>query len=212
MIIHEAINLLRSRFEEVRAASAPRKKFAFKKPNPQTPTTASSTKDPQTTSNSKEAEAASIFQKQGESRSPNPVAQPPPGFKLTSLKDTHYVLKASTLDDASIASLEAIRGSIVDLTMSGTISTSFATMMVKDVQTSLLVCGTIAGSTHITGMKNCTVVITARQIRVHECQDVIIYLQCSSRPIIEDCKETRFAPLPALFVRLLSIETQETSS
>jgi hypothetical protein len=31
---------------------------------------------------------------------------------------------------------------------------------------------------------------------MHDCVDVDVYLWCGSRPIIEDCRGVRFAPLP----------------
>jgi len=35
---------------------------------------------------------------------------------------------------------------------------------------------------------------------MHECENVDVYLYCSSRPIIEDCKGVRFAQLPNFYV------------
>lgn len=34
---------------------------------------------------------------------------------------------------------------------------------------------------------------------MHQCENVSIYLRCSSDPIIEHCKRMRFAPLPQCF-------------
>jgi hypothetical protein len=46
-----------------------------------------------------------------------------------------------------------------------------------------------------------TIVVVARQVRIHECSNVDIYLHCGSHPIIEDCSGMRFSPLPKAYVR-----------
>ncbi|KAK3043955.1 hypothetical protein LTS18_002563, partial [Coniosporium uncinatum] len=45
----------------------------------------------------------------------------------------------------------------------------------------------------------CVLVVNARQFRMHECRDVDVYLWCNSNPIIEDCEDVRFAPLPETY-------------
>jgi tubulin-specific chaperone C len=39
---------------------------------------------------------------------------------------------------------------------------------------------------------------------MHECHNVDVYLHCSSRPIIENCKGIRFAELPKVYAELLA--------
>lgn len=71
---------------------------------------------------------------------------------------------------------------------------------------SLLVCAPVAGAAHITNVKSSVLLITARQVRMHECTDCIFYLNCTSQPIIEDCTGMKFAPLPTnLLVSLVSL-------
>ena len=167
----------------------------------------SPTTETQATSDLNKTGANSILSSLTVPQSSRSPAQAPPGFRLSSLDATHYILKASTFDNASIAFLEDVQGSVIDITLPPAITTSFATLMANKIHDSLLMCGTIAGSAHITDIRDSTIVITARQLRVHKCENVVIYLQCSSRPIIEDCKEVRFAPLPETLVRLPYIET-----
>ncbi len=193
----EAINGLKRKLEEVRKASAPPKKFAFKRINRPAP----ASEIPETKEQTVSSERDQADEDVKKSALP-PPAQPASGFRLASLDATHYVLQPSTIEDVSIASLEAIKGSVVDVSIPSTITTSFATLKANNVQGSLLMCGTITGSAHVTGLQNSTLVISARQLRVHKSKNVVIYLHCSSRPIIEDCSEIRFAPLPATFVRL----------
>ena len=194
------------RLEEVRIASAPPKKFTFKKsirpttvPSlgspmqpPATETLSTSNKDvKETDTGPSMLEPSSVL---------SPVTQAPAGFELSSLDTTHYVLKSSSSYEASTASLVNVERSAVDISVTPATRVSFASLTVANIRKSLLICGTIAGPAHITAVEDSTIVIIARQLRLHNCKNLVAYLRCSSRPIIEDCKETRFAPLPVIFV------------
>jgi hypothetical protein len=48
------------------------------------------------------------------------------------------------------------------------------------------------------------IVVASRQVRMHDCKNVEIYLHCASRPIIEDCSNVRFAPIPECYVSTMS--------
>ncbi|EFQ27522.1 tubulin binding cofactor C [Colletotrichum graminicola] len=111
----------------------------------------------------------------------------------------HIILPSSASRATSSGRLTDLKGCVVDmsLTLSGT--TSFANLALKNIDKSLIVAGNVTGPTHITGVSNSVIVVSARQVRIHECKNVDIYLHCSSHPIIEDCSNMRFAPLPASF-------------
>lgn len=76
----------------------------------------------------------------------------------------------------------------------------FASLTINSAQSSLLVCVSVTGPAHITGVKKSILVINCQQFRMHQCQDVDVYLRVSSRPIIEDCRGIRFAPFPKFYV------------
>jgi hypothetical protein len=76
----------------------------------------------------------------------------------------------------------------------------FANLAVRDVTDSLIVAGQVSGAAHITGVKGSVLVVAAGQLRMHECSDVVVYLWCGSRPIIEDCTGVKFAPIPEVYV------------
>ena len=78
--------------------------------------------------------------------------------------------------------------------------TPFPGLTLKNIKDSLIIAGRVAGPVHITGLSHSIVVVIARQVRIHECKDVDVYLHCTSHPIIEDCSNMRFAPLPPCFV------------
>ena len=78
----------------------------------------------------------------------------------------------------------------------------FATVVIRDVCTSLLVCGTVSGAAHVTGLVGSILIVAAGQLRLHECRDCVIYTHVGSRPVIEDCSEMRFAALPQAYVSI----------
>ncbi|KAL8941659.1 MAG: hypothetical protein Q9216_002122 [Gyalolechia sp. 2 TL-2023] len=80
-------------------------------------------------------------------------------------------------------------------------------LTIDNVQSSVLLAGPINGATFVTGMIASVLVVACRQLRMHRCRDCVVYLRCSSRPIIEDCSNIQFAPFPEELVckRLFSL-------
>ncbi|RYP89558.1 hypothetical protein DL770_004331 [Monosporascus sp. CRB-9-2] len=76
----------------------------------------------------------------------------------------------------------------------------FAGLALRNVRRSLVVAGRVDGPAHVTGVEGSVVVVAARQVRMHDCHDVDVYLHCASHPIIEDCSGVRFAPIPAAYL------------
>ncbi|KAF2399846.1 TBCC-domain-containing protein [Trichodelitschia bisporula] len=72
---------------------------------------------------------------------------------------------------------------------------SFAGLAIGDVKGSVVVTGRVGGAVHVTGMRDSVLITRCRQLRMHECVRVDVYLVVSSRPIIEDCEGVRFAPV-----------------
>lgn len=73
-------------------------------------------------------------------------------------------------------------------------------LTINEVQTSAILSGPINGAALVIGMTASVLVISCRQLRLHRCRDCTLYLQCSSRPIIEECSGMQFAPFPEDFV------------
>ncbi|KAH8668420.1 tubulin binding cofactor C-domain-containing protein [Xylariales sp. PMI_506] len=123
----------------------------------------------------------------------------------------HIILPSSASRATSSGSLADLDRCIVDMTVptSSSSGTPFAGLAIKGVRRSLLICGTVAGPVHITGVRNSVVVVAARQVRVHECEGVDLYLWCGSHPIIEDCSDMRFATIPETYQ---SSKTEELGS
>lgn len=80
---------------------------------------------------------------------------------------------------------------------------------INEVQTSAIVSGPINGAAFVTSMTTSTLIISCRQLRLHHCRDCILYLRCSSRPIIEECSGMQFAPLPEHWVSPRTLQFPE---
>ena len=119
---------------------------------------------------------------------------------ISSLFYDRYILAPSSIHYGSSASIMDIHHSVVDFSTPTNLAETFKTMTIRSVSESLLLCGSISGAVHITGVDHGTLVINSRQVRIHNCRDCVLYLRCASRPIVEDCKDIRFAPLPAVYV------------
>ncbi|KAF3004780.1 hypothetical protein E8E13_002193 [Curvularia kusanoi] len=98
------------------------------------------------------------------------------------------------------ATLSHLSHSSVDLSPP-TLSAPFAALYLKNLSNSTITTGLVSGATHITSIDSCTLFVATRQFRMHKARNVDVYLQCGSRPIIEDCEGVRFAPLPEGMVK-----------
>lgn len=122
------------------------------------------------------------------------------GVKIEDRDGEHVVLPTSEAQSGSSGIVSNVKGSVVDLsapTMSGG---SFATLTLKNIKGSLVVTGRVAGPIHMTGLEKSVIVTSCRQFRMHGSKNVDVYLHCLSRPIIEDCGNIRFTPLPRIYV------------
>ncbi|KAI0179675.1 TBCC-domain-containing protein [Hypoxylon sp. FL1284] len=111
----------------------------------------------------------------------------------------HIMLPSTASRATSSGSLTNLVRCVVDMTIPTSTGAPFAGLALKDIKQSLIVAGQVAGPVHITGLENSTVVVAARQVRIHECKNVNVYLHCTSHPIIEDCSGMRFAPIPEFY-------------
>ncbi|KAF2466742.1 tubulin-specific chaperone c [Lindgomyces ingoldianus] len=108
----------------------------------------------------------------------------------------HIILPTSASHATSSGTVSNLRRCVVDLSPPTSNGGAFAGLALKNIKDSLIVCGHVAGPIHITSVENSVIVTACRQFRMHASRNTDVYLHCSSRPIIEDCEEIRFAPLP----------------
>jgi hypothetical protein len=116
----------------------------------------------------------------------------------------HIMLPASASRATSAGTLTNLQRCIVDMSVPTTSTPAggapFASLVLKDIEGSIIVAGHVDGPVHVTGVRDSVVVVVARQVRIHECVNVLFYLHCVSRPIVEDCKGVRFARAPGFYV------------
>ncbi|GAW17713.1 hypothetical protein ANO14919_071790 [Xylariales sp. No.14919] len=114
-------------------------------------------------------------------------------------KGLHIMLPSTAARATSSGSLTNLERCIVDMTLPTSTGAPFAGLALKNIKHSLIIAGHVAGPAHITGIEDSIVVVAARQVRMHDCKNVQVYLHCTSHPIIEDCSRMAFAPLPTFY-------------
>jgi tubulin-specific chaperone C len=123
--------------------------------------------------------------------------------------DQHYglhIMLPSSASNATVpASITSLRHCVVDMSIPTTDGKPFASLTVKGVKESLIICGQVDGPAHITGVEHSAIVVSCRQFRMHNCIDVDVYLSCTSNPIIEGCSRIRFSKIPKNYVSYIFI-------
>lgn len=136
---------------------------------------------------------------------------------IASQSHTHILLP-TTPHPYTPCTISRLTSCVLDLSSptksSTTTSTNagFASLTINSTTTSLLQCAPVAGPAHVTNLTSSVLVLTCRQLRMHNCTNVDVYLHCTSRPIIEDCKGIRFSPLPKTYADLLGISSTTSTS
>ncbi|CAL5866237.1 uncharacterized protein PFLUO_LOCUS444 [Penicillium psychrofluorescens] len=138
---------------------------------------------------------------------PQPEKKEGPSFAATSVSsvsvDDHYglhiMLPASGSTSTVPASMTSLRHCVVDMSIPTADGKPYASLTIKGIDESLLICGQVNGPAHITGVEHSVLVVSCRQFRMHNCNDVDVYLSCSSNPIIEDCSNVRFGRIPRAY-------------
>jgi len=128
----------------------------------------------------------------------------------------HIILPASASRATSSGSISNMERCIIDLSIptstnqssssngeSASKSSPFAGLTLKNLTNCVVIAGRVDGAAHITDLKNCIVVVSARQVRIHNSENTDVYLWCGSRPIIEGCSGMRFSELPDCYTKIL---------
>lgn len=89
---------------------------------------------------------------------------------------------------------------VVNMRPTGMRTHPLASLTLKSIRKSLVICSEVQGPIHLTNITNSIVVVGSRQFRMHDSRDCDVYLHTTSRPIIEHCSGIRFAPLPQQYV------------
>lgn len=113
----------------------------------------------------------------------------------------HIILPASASHATSSGTLSNLHRCVVDMSSPTATGNPFATLTLKNIHQSLIVCGHVSGAAHLTNITDSTIVVNARQFRMHDSKACDVYLHASGRPIIEDCSGIRFAELPEAYLK-----------
>lgn len=111
----------------------------------------------------------------------------------------HIMLPASGSTSTVPASITSLRHCIIDMTIPTADGKPYASLTVKGVRESLLICGQVNGPAYMAGVEHSIIVVSCRQFHMHHCTDVDVYISCSSNPIIEDCSNVRFGRIPKAY-------------
>ncbi|KAK2607988.1 hypothetical protein N8I77_006626 [Diaporthe amygdali] len=129
---------------------------------------------------------------------------------ISNHRGMHIILPATASRATASGTLTELRGCVLDMSepfraqkkgVSRPGAAPFGTLAIRNISGSLIIAGQVAGPAHITGVRDSVLVVNARQVRMHECANVTVYLWCGSHPIVEDCTGVRVAPLPAPFLK-----------
>lgn len=142
----------------------------------------------------------SAAQDKDDSKGADEVTAKDKGVSISNHTGSHIILPSSASHSTSSGTVSNVRHSVIDLSPPTTNGGPFASLILKNIKDSLIVCGHVSGPIHITNLENSVVVTACRQFRMHASKYVDVYLYSSSRPIIEDCEVIRFAPLPETYV------------
>lgn len=112
---------------------------------------------------------------------------------------SHITLPPTASHATSSGTVTSVKHCVIDMSVpSGT--SPFAGLTLKNISHSLIICGHVSGAIHLTNVKDSVIVVASRQFRMHDSSNCDIYLLTTSRPIIEDCTNVRFAPLPEAYL------------
>ncbi|KAK4176490.1 tubulin binding cofactor C-domain-containing protein [Triangularia setosa] len=208
-----AVTALRKELDETTAKLAPKSRFQFR-PRPARTLSHDDAPDSRRLVNPGATRDGSPTPKSSKSTNGKPPISPPlsPGergrprspraIKIENQTEAIITLPADHSRTSSAGQLTGLSNCVVNLAapaVEASRASPFASLALRDISNSVIIAGHVDGPVHITGLRRCKVVVTARQVRIHDCTEVDFYLWVTSEPIIEGCKNVRFAPLPELW-------------
>ena len=132
---------------------------------------------------------------------------------ISNQNGAHIILPSSASRATSPGNLTSLKHCVVDMSLATSeVDHGWQGLTLRNIKESLIVCGDVQGAAHVTGVENSVIAVSCRQLRMHNCKACVIYLMCSSRPIIENSSEIQFARLPGVFVSLQSCLTPVSNS
>jgi hypothetical protein len=84
-------------------------------------------------------------------------------------------------------------------------------LYLKNLKFCILVCGSVKGSIFLDNLSNCTLAVTAGQLRMHNSTGTDVFCSLASTAIIEDCTKIGFSKNPYVNVPLIKIGLYRSS-
>ncbi|TFK53137.1 TBCC-domain-containing protein [Heliocybe sulcata] len=179
-VVRQQLKSIEEELEELRAASAPKAKFSFKR------------KAAKASAPSTIGTAPTLAPSTTSLKPTSAIA--PEGLSISS-KSNAYV---TTVDLGDVQTTEL---AISDLdhcvvNLIGSDERSFSTIHVRNVSNSILLLGNVNGSVLLHDLRCCVLVLKCHQFRMHTSSNIDVYLAIPSNPIIEHCSGIRFSSYP----------------
>lgn len=162
------LNQLLLKCDEQKAISLPKKKFGFKN----------------------KTAKIEIIETQGEDEKVMLVEKlPRKEFEWTDSQKSNVILKYENeaVNDKDLTFKEIENCVVI-------INGHAGSLQMSQIKNCLVLCGPVARSVFADNCENCTFAFTCQQLRLHTSSACDIYIRVTSRAIIEDCKDIKFAP------------------
>lgn len=122
--------------------------------------------------------------------------------KIDSVANSIYRKSVDEIAGASL-SIRDVTCSVIDLVPRQKGFLPLAGVFIDITKESLLLCGKVSGAIHVRNMHSSVLFASSGQFRIHDSTNCTLYIDCSSRPAIEDCSSIRFAPLSSAHVSVI---------
>ena len=122
--------------------------------------------------------------------------------KIGSVVDSIHRKSVDEIAGGSL-SIRNVTCSVIDLVPRQKGLSPLAGVFIDITKESLLLCGEVSGAIHVRNMHSSVLFASSGQFRIHDSTNCTLYIECSSRPAIENCSSIRFAPLPSNHVSVV---------
>ena len=198
----QVINSLKDQLRNARQASSSRRRFVFEDASLLPPTAIGSTGVPVEPASGidlgslESKQVAGVGHPIEEEAAASVLDIENPTIQISDLTATICSKDYSTPTLPSTVDITNVKDSFVELLHGVNSAGNLAALMVSKVDRSVILIDSVSGASHITELSNSVLLIKSRQLRMHKCRDCVMYLDCRSKPVLEDCAGMKFAPMP----------------
>lgn len=198
----QALKSLSEQFQKVKSTFTPRRRFAFqdRSQSEKVETVSQSYSDDPVDDNASRVESSRNYPR----LSLQPVNHDSDTVNVAGCKAEHVVIPSLQSSDEGThqisASISNVEDCTVDLRNRSSRNSPLAKLHVVGARRSLFLCGHVSGSVFLSESQDCALLVTSGQVRLYKCENIALYLHCTSKPVIEHSNTIKFAPLPSTLV------------